>query len=308
MGTGVVHSLWSNLDWEDYRNITLIGSALVAIFVGMPLLYLRTHAAVTQLKLSEEGQNLDRYQMGSTMLGDDKLSVRTAGIFGLHELVQTSPKQHFRIVWKVLAAFTNGESDIALRNDQDIPERTDIKSAIVSLETLRKQHRELAAEVLVKSDLSFNYIYIPYVDFRDAWLEGFSFKYATINSSKFDRADLNGVEFDAAVMDSSNFAFAKMRMASFVGASLINANFYNGTLAGAQLDLCNLTKAKFSGADLANASMKNTILDEVDLSGAQVHGVNFYGAVMKRTILSNEQLSYAQLSKDQLATVITKGH
>ena len=90
MGIIVVQQNWLDLSIEDLRNLVLIGSAVI----GLPLVIWRSWLAHKQTRLSEAGQNIDRYRKGAAMLGDERLSVREAGIFGLHQLATAAPKEY----------------------------------------------------------------------------------------------------------------------------------------------------------------------------------------------------------------------
>ncbi|MCP4080626.1 MAG: hypothetical protein GY743_10290 [Planctomycetaceae bacterium] len=150
MSVGIADVEISNLQWwidrdiEDWRNLALIFGASI----GLPLATWRSWvahkqalAAQTQVKLAEAGQNIDRYQNGAKMLGDDLISVRQAGFFGLKHLVEADEKTYSEVVVELLASFIRDRSaqqdTTDLVNTFEEPISADCQTAMTVILTTR---------------------------------------------------------------------------------------------------------------------------------------------------------------------------
>ena len=213
------------------RNIGLT----VAAAIVLPLAIWRSLLAHKSTQLTERGQNIDRFQKGAEMLGDEELSVREAGIFALKELAQVDPIGHYLPVQKTLCAFLRNKSlkqyssfsDEAWKGIKIGPARIDLEfntgctsdmiEAVRAFSDLRTpENLKMEQKEKWRPDLSrVNFILFP------GHSRPINFEYCSIIYSKLDWADL-------------------------FSANLTSADFFHAVLSNAFLQNTNLDKAIFT--------------------------------------------------------------
>ncbi len=95
-GLSFWQSVWQIAGEAAVRNIGLICAALFGIglaFYRSMKLNQQTKTAIRQAETSEAGLNIDRFQKGVAMLGDNSRSVKQGGLLILYELAYSSPEK-----------------------------------------------------------------------------------------------------------------------------------------------------------------------------------------------------------------------
>lgn len=225
----------SGLSLEDWRNLVFVLAGLI----GLPLALWRSGVAANQVKvatkqveLSEAGQNTDRYQKGASMLGDNRLSVRQAGVFGLTELAENNFEAYNATVVKLLCSFIQDRSEEQRRladTWQVIP--PDCGTALDCLSGLSK-----------------------YAKANDHSL--------STGRLNLKEANLAGAVLFNAALRKAYLADADLRDAYLINADLRDAFLYDADLRGTDLVGADLTRANLTGANLEGADLESAVFDE----------------------------------------------
>src|SRR5437764_229224 len=65
----------------------------------------QARASLSQVRLVERAQFIDRYQKGAQMLDSERLSVRLAGVYALQDLAAVDRSGHLTMVLQLLSGF-----------------------------------------------------------------------------------------------------------------------------------------------------------------------------------------------------------
>lgn len=262
-------SWWQFFGSTSFRNVALLVGALI----GIGLAVWRSRIADRQVKTSEAGLNIDRFQKGVAMLGDERLSVRQAGILMLSELSQQNMAEYFEPVMKILCSFVRDRSreqrghftETTGEKIKDI--KADLKRRGVSTKTAsrafgssdddrqllkqleRLQLAELQDEILddcqttIESISNINTLY---------WRNP-----GSLHENPISFIDLNRTHLVYSNMDN---LFLK-------GANLVGANLSRSFLETTNLDQCNFYGSNFKDAHVTRKtfgiSTKGNISSEV---------------------------------------------
>lgn len=216
---------------ESLRNFALIAGTPLALWLALR----RTSTATRQADLAERGQNTDRYQQAVNMLGNEKLSVREAGIFVLQALGETDADNHYFPVQNILCAFIRDRSkELYINYEKDMIDgvdhssdgiencTSDIIEAIVAMSSLRTSDNiKRETEVQWHPNLMKSYLY------------GFSHT-AKLNLSN---ANLRGAIFDRSTIHYANFQSA-MLIISAIDTTYFKCDFSSCTFAHTETEAC----------------------------------------------------------------------
>ncbi|MEP1444411.1 MAG: pentapeptide repeat-containing protein [Hyphomicrobiales bacterium] len=247
----------SGLSIEDWRNLVLIGAAVIAL----PLAIWRSWIAHKQIRLSEAGQNLDRYQKSAAMLGDDKLSVRIAGVLALQDLAEISRVSYSVKVQIILASFIRDRSLVSVK-DTDEPQNNTRKTKLTTDKDIRSAIHTIG---LCRTH---------YMSSRPPDMQGLEGPILMLIGSKklvfsvpldLQNTNLVGANFSHFNWQNTNFAYANMREALLSNSNLYDADFSLADLSGSDLSNSDLTSsdlsyANFAGADISSANFKHADL------------------------------------------------
>ena len=272
---GVVLSLvfcdWPETFWDWFTNgesgsstIRNLGLVLAGI-IALPLAIWRgvvadrqASAAQRQAETALEQANIaqrsllnERYQQGAEMLGNNVLSVRLGGIYGLRRLAQEHPEEYHVQIMELLCAFVchptkDGRLDCDLEGDEDQDEqmrkiRKDVEDAMRTIGS-----RSVSGIALEQSKNFTLYLHsadVANLEVQDAILSG----------AKLTKANLSG-----AILPRANLSGARLRWANLSRAQLRKADLSNGKLWGADLSKAILRDANLSGADLCGVTVKSS--------------------------------------------------
>jgi len=232
---------WTEKTIEEIRNLILIAVAAIAL----PLAIWRSWLTHKQARLSENGQNFDRYQKGAAMLGDARMSVRQAGAMGLRELAKQQPKKYNQLILEILCTFVRDRGMEQSESEEAIT--PDIRSTMYIVSTLKSEKVEWEVPLfdahLVKAKLS-------QINLSRANLTGANLRGADFREADFRRSNL----FEASLVD------ADFREANFSQACLRDADLTNADLRGAALQ-----NTELKGANLKDANLEGLILNDYNL-------------------------------------------
>lgn len=263
----------SGLSLEDWRNLVFVLAGLI----GLPLALWRSGVAANQVKvatrqveLSEAGQNTDRYQKGASMLGDNRLSVRQAGVFGLTELAKNNFEDYHATVMKLLCSFIKDRSEEQRRLADPLQDTDNNIGTSSPIDKTKAIAADCETALTSLSDLS---------------------KYAKENghSTSIGRLDLEathlvGVALFRAALRRAYLADADLRDAYLIDADLRGAFLYDADLRGADLVGADLTSANLTGAKLKGADLERAVFNEaIGLTSEQLElAKNYSPDILKK--------------------------
>lgn len=285
------------LGLADWRNLALILGGMIAL----PLAVWRSGIAAKQVALIESGLNTDRYQKGAAMLGDERLSVRQAGVFGLTELAKNNFEEYHAVVMKLFCSFIQDRSLEQMRGVVDVESvgheitisiTPDCQTALTGLADL-VWFAKTTNHALQDRTLDLRGAFLRDADLWGAHLEGVCMKDADLTGASLTGAHLTGAYMEGVQLAGANMSNARlkgssfydadlrgamlvgadMREAYFVGAKLENANIGYALLDDTDLSFVNLTSAYLVGASLSNAELFDTCLQDANLKDANLEGV-----------------------------------
>lgn len=280
--------VWLSTEWDQFkdlgentfRNVSLF----IAAIVGLGLAVWRSIIAQRQVKTSENGLNIDRFQKGVAMLGDGRLSVRQAGIFMLSELAQQNMAEYFNPVQKVLCSF------IRDRSQEQISEFELEKSE--ELKRINAKYKKRMADpsrddqfMQVQYEMDYNQVKNSKLqnnisdDNQTALAE-----LSTLNQLYWQNPN-NAHDDYASFMNLSN---SHLKRANFSDCSLQGVKFINADLRSAYLLKTSLKNCRFLKADLTDAVIKQDCF-----------GVPFEKMTNDSlsNLILNDGLCYSQLKK-----------
>lgn len=263
-------AFWRPKSIEDMRYLVLMVAGCLALLLAT----WRSWLAHKQTRLSEAGQNIDRYQKGAAMLGDARLSVRQAGILGLAELVDKDPRTYFAVVQPLLCSFVRDRSEEQRKDATSaVAETPQDKDGETTVEPMKiTADCQTAATKISELHRAAGQWRIPlrWFDVRrflPLWIVPKPWR-APLFIGTVDSIDLHGANLGWADLGDADLSMANLDMADLTGANLVTANLIAANLFGTKLSMVNLIGANLRGADLTHASLCNADLSEADLTAA----------------------------------------
>jgi uncharacterized protein YjbI with pentapeptide repeats len=268
-----------NLDWwQSKDNVAILRNiGLIALgAIGLPIAIWRSWVAERQMRLSEAGQNIERFQKGAASLSDERLSVRQAAIFSLKKLAQTDFTNHYEMVQDTLCAFVR-ENSASKENPQyydgmgDISYplmQEDTNAALLSIVALRMiEQRKLKRKIVrrfidyIRMRMSSDGSYI--VRTKRLNLGGCNMNQALLRSADLSNFDFRGSTFVDSDLTNANLSFSDCTLASFHRAEMqyskLEYTLARGTsFKSARLDHADLSFGRFFDCDFQEASLFNT--------------------------------------------------
>lgn len=193
----------------------------------------QAETAIEQTTIAERSQNASQFQNAADMLGNEKMSVREAGIFSLFSLADLNPKEYYIPTQTLLCAFIRERSvetmmevlQVALEKNKEFNrakfiERTtdpeldieffncpsDISEAFHAFSALRSpKNMKREQEALWTPDLHGTYFIGHHTKTRKD-----NFRNAFLFGSRFDRARFMEPDFKGALLGSSNIDEAQI--------------------------------------------------------------------------------------------------
>ena len=261
----------SSLSLEDWRNLVLSIGAPLALILAV----WRARVASRQTNLAEQAANMDRFQKGSQMLGDDRLSVRQAGVIILHDLAKSQiakfPKRKEGLALmcaEVLEKFVidrgneKGEVNTEEANGEDKPHSItpDAQSALTNLIQIRNKlgsDVELAGANLSEAELNR-------ANLKKAKLMGAKLMGANLNRANLNEGELNGANLNGAELMGAELMGVELNRASLSRANLMRAKLNGAKLMGANLNRANLMRADLMRADLSEAIFPDDMAKQIE--------------------------------------------
>ena len=280
---------FGNTPNETLRNLGLV----IAGVIAFPIAIWRAVVADRQSRAAQEQANsanehsetaqqgllYDRYQRGASMLGDEKLAVRLAGIYALQRLAGEDREQYDEQIMRLFCAFIRNHSEdekvyrerLINRPPIDAITAEDVKATLAAL----RDRCRIGEGVL--SPLSFT------IDFSGAVLGGcnlsnMDLSKANLYRAKLDFCNLSHSVFNSSNLDGSSLCGADLSGSIFSGVKTWSTDF--SKVSGMQPDFsdANLMGANFSDAKwerpilrrawITNCEFTNAPLESADLSGA----------------------------------------
>ncbi|MGW6688667.1 pentapeptide repeat-containing protein [Streptomyces sp. NPDC054961] len=306
--------------------LSLPGLAAVAALL---FTWLQVSQSGKELRIAEEGQITNRFNVAIGNLGSSSVDVRLGGIYALQRIMNDSPRDQATVV-SVLSAY--------VRRHAPVPTPAPMADISAAMNVLVRRRPE-GDKGVVELDLS-------HTDLR-SWKPSLPYKEATIHlqgtvltGADLSDVNLTGADLSEASLDKVNLSRADLSFASLTGAALDEAQlrdtgFWDADLTGAVLcavrtgcaDLtgtdfmsADLTRVNSEGADLRKATFCGEFfvspvdstqepkatptcatLRGIKLGRANLSGLDLAGADLTEADLTNADLTRAHLTKANLS-------
>lgn len=217
----------------------IVGGA--ALIGGLAFTWWNLHVtqenAQRTLKVSERGQNTDRFVKGVELLGTpDKTEVRLAGVYALQGLAKDSPNYY----WPILVLYAE-----SLRNEcpwnlpqRDTPDYSK-KPNSHTVSALLAAIGDVHGTYPTNQQLDLSHVYA-----RGVWLKDANFENMSLQSS-----NLSDVYFENVRLRRSNFAYSCLRGAKFTGKWNVNGVVEELDLNGVVLEGVNIESANLTSTN-----------------------------------------------------------
>ncbi|WP_310620780.1 pentapeptide repeat-containing protein [Flexibacterium corallicola] len=260
------------------RNVSLTFAGIITLFFGFfSLIFLGWRSLNThrQTDIAQKGQYAERFQKAASMLGEERLSVREAGIFALTEVAKADPDTYYLPVQKLLCAFIRDKS-AEQRREED---KGKVEGRILSDDPSEEYviYRALPSSDVVEAFKAFTSL--RNTDLEGEWKPDLS------------RSNLSRISSEGANLQSIDFKSAYM-----FGMDLASANLHKATFVCA-----NLNRAVVRSADLKGAMFVCTKMGEADFKEAKLEGTSFFGSDFTGSEVTTEQKAF--FSYDQWQTM-----
>ena len=321
----------SSIYWKDLRGsqdslgttirtVALVIGGVVAAILAM----WRSRVAERQATTAQRGLLNERYQKGAEMLGNEVLSVRLGGIYGLQRLAEEHPEQYHVQVMRLLCAFVRHPIEVeiaAMSSDRilffESPEiREDVQAAMEAIGYRSEEGTILEKQSKFKLNLREADISNARLD--EANLAGADFTNADLRHARLTRADLSDAILWHAdlscvihpelpvmiqtLLDGANLCGANLMYANLSGARLQGARLCHSNLFEANLSSTFLFQAKLISADISLANLTGAILDNANISNAELGKGQMLGSWLTR----QEKLPTTRLTQAQLDEAIAE--
>lgn len=225
---------WLSTEWEQFKDLGGDTFRNVSLFVaavfGFGLAFWRSKVASKHNKIAESGLNIDRFQKGAAMLGDERLSVRQAGILMLSELAQQNMHEYFDQTQKVICSY--------------IRERS--KEQLLETESKYITSRNFDIDISPECHTALNE------------LSTMNRKYIRKNPNKLVRYDLTNCNLQNCSVKGLNLS----------NANLFNSCFRNSVIIAGSLKNARLNNSNVSGSVIFYTNLKDANLNRVDFDDA----------------------------------------
>lgn len=272
---------------DGFRNGALVVAAIVTLIVAIWRAQIADEDKKTSIKqadTSEAGLNIDRFQKGAAMLGDERLSVRQAGLLMLSELAQQNMREYFDITQKIICSFIKDRSReqkavfassqdpmFELREFED-PISQDNQTAMEELSKLNELHW---SQITFDNNRAKIKVSITEANFRQA----------NFNAMDLRFIDFSGSDFTSAYLNNANLSYCDLRRAIFLDANLWDSKLKNADLLW----------SKFTDPNDKNFWM-------TDLTSQQLHEAKFVQKEFLAKLEAYEQAEAAKASDKNFPT------
>ena len=236
---------WVSADAFSFKETMKVGGTAAGAAVGFYLLNRRTKASDKQVRLAEDGLDIDRFRKGSEMLAHEHPSVRQAGIVSLKSLALSRPKEYGSLILDVFTKFLkkpDADFDATSNDVYTLIGRPDIHLAFATAMEVW-QHKLIRKRYLQEH---------KFLDMDNIRLHGGSysasdFQFVSLEGAEFDRCDFFNIKFHFARFLSSNFKDCNFNGSSFVGAYFLASTFED----------CNFFNVNWNGAIISRVGIYN---------------------------------------------------
>ena len=242
-------------------------------------------AATQQSQTGERVYLNERYRQAASMLGDNELPVRLAGIFALERLAEDHPGEFRLEAIKLLIEFVRTPPE--LKHPQ--PEvrdgwlqlerpatRTDVQAAVTAIGEMRRV------------DAIQNKREPVWLDFHDAQLCGVDLSYMPLRRVNLQHANLMFANLTSGDLTGAQLQWANCRQAFLERADLSGAEMSDADFSGVRARKCKFRGATMPAilieADLEEADLTEAIFPNTNLTGAKLRGANLTGAELRGRI------------------------
>lgn len=262
-------------------SITAI-AALGALILSTATLWETTRQNRDQLRVTEQGQDSDRFTKAIEQLASDKLSIRLGAVYSLRSIGKENPRYREQIV-RVLGSFAGENSiptpcplnPVAVTEDVEAAAQAVGDLPLRSLEDLANRHGfSASADTFFtrgRTTLCWIGVHLPGAVFRGFSFAGPMSEFGPeLPGTDFSYADLSGADLRGAYIGTTRFRGTKLSGA--------NLNFVDGAdgidMRGADL-LGAWLHSSFAGAQMCHANLIGAHLDGTHLEGANLEGAHW---------------------------------
>jgi pentapeptide repeat protein len=204
----------------------------------------QSRIAAKNIELAERSQNVDRFVRAVGMLESERLAVRQAGIYAIHELVKADARNYVKVGQQLLNGFISDRGEEQKKNN--IESSNDVSDAFKTFGQLHLLRQETG----------------PPLD----PLNEFDFFYARLKGIAFYRVSFKRVYFTSV----------KLHIVSFLDTDCENVQWFSSTLEAVAFQRCNCKGLKFHGGNsLDNASFEHSDATGIEFGSATVKQMMF---------------------------------
>jgi hypothetical protein len=245
---------------NSIRTTLLQGLAGVVVVVG-------GLAAWRQVRVSREGQIVERFTRAVDQLGSDKIDIRIGGIYALERIAENSASER-RAIQFVLGAFVRNHASWPVGAADGPQHPTPTVDEELAWLMVRAPDIQAAMGALSRRPPARDerMVYLSRVDLR-----GLQLHRARLTEVQMRYANLARTWLQETHLDRGDFKEADLRQANLEGAQLTGAN-----LRSAYLQRADLRRANLSHADLRGANLSAAILDGTLLTGARADNATIW--------------------------------
>ena len=276
-----------NSNAATVRYIGLVVGGVVAILIALWRSLVAERQATAAKRQAEIGERVylnERYRQAASMLGDNELPVRLAGIFALERVAADHPDEFRLEAIKLLVEFVRTPPELKhpqpkvwdgwLQLERPAT-RKDVQAATTAIVDMRR------------SDAVQNKREPVWLDLHDAQLCGVEL-YMSLGRVNLQNANLMFAHLERSDLTSSQLQWADCREALLEDADLSGAELSDADFSGVRARRCKfrgatmpakMIDANLEEADLTEAVFPNTDLTDANLSGANLTGVELRGRV-----------------------------
>ena len=273
---------------DTVRNVALVVGGIVAIVTALWRSIVAETQATAATQQSQTGERVylnERYRQAASMLGDNELPVRLAGIFALERLAEDHPGEFRLEAIKLLIEFVRTPPE--LKHPQ--PEvrdgwlqlerpatRTDVQAAVTAIGEMRRV------------DAIQNKREPVWLDLHDAQLCGVDLSYMPLRRVNLQHANLMFANLTSGDLTGAQLQWANCRQALLERADLSGAEMSDADFSGVRARKCKFRGATMPAilieADLEEADLTEAIFPNTNLTGAKLRGANLTGAELRGRI------------------------
>ncbi len=263
------------------RNISLVVGGMVAILIALWRSLAAERQATAAKRQSEIGERVylyERYRQAASMLGDNELPVRLAGIYALERVAEDHPDQFRLEAIKLLVEFVRTPPELNYPQPKVWDGWLQLERPATSKDV---QVAMTAIAEMRRIDAIQNKREPVWLDLHDAQLcgvelnmplQGVNLQNANLMFANLAHRDLTGAQLQwancrQALLEDADLSGAEMSDADFSGVQARKCKFRGATMP-----------AKMVDADLEEADMTEAVFPNTDLTGADLGAANLTGA------------------------------